>query len=294
MNLHYLRAFATVAEQGSITRAARVLATSQPAVSKQLAELEDSLGSVLLDRLPRGVRLTAAGEVLLRHAERIFAAERAAEAELLELTGLMRGRLSIGASTTIGGYLLPAAIGAFNRAHPRVKLELAIANTAAIQAQVLDDVIDLGFTEGLVAGDQLAAEAFYRDEMVAIVSPDHFLLKRELVTCADLSRAPFIGRERGSGTRDIIEAAFRERGVTLEPVMSLGSTEAIKKAAEAGLGVAIASKLTVDRELAAGRLSVLPISDLHIVRALHVVRRKGKRESPAVEAFMGLLRDSLR
>src|SRR5689334_1903685 len=113
MNLHYLRAFATVAEQGSITRAARVLATSQPAVSKQLAELEESLGSVLLDRLPRGVRLTAAGEVLLRHAERIFAAERAAEAELLELTGLMRGRLSIGASTTIGGYLLPAAIGAF-------------------------------------------------------------------------------------------------------------------------------------------------------------------------------------
>src|SRR5688572_3411728 len=124
MNLHHLRAFAMVASEGNITRAARKLQTSQPAVSKQLAELEDAVGTALLDRLPRGVSLTEAGQVLLRHAERIFAAERAAEAELAELSGLMRGRLSIGASTTIGGYLLPPVFGAFNRAYPRVKLEL--------------------------------------------------------------------------------------------------------------------------------------------------------------------------
>src|SRR5690349_12158133 len=107
MNLHQLRTFMIVSQEGSITRAARQLHTSQPAVSKQLAELEEAVGLALLDRLPRGVRLTEAGRVLERHGARIFAAERAAEMELAELSGLMRARLSVGASTTIGGYLLP-------------------------------------------------------------------------------------------------------------------------------------------------------------------------------------------
>jgi DNA-binding transcriptional LysR family regulator len=294
MNLHHLRAFAAVADEGNITRAARRLQTSQPAVSKQLSDLEEALGTSLLDRLPRGVRLTEAGEVLLRHAERIFAAERAAEAELLELAGLMRGRLSIGASTTIGGYLLPQVFGAFNRAYPRVKLELAITNTSAVHALVLDDRIDLGFTEGFVASEQLDSQAFHHDHMVTIATPDHFLLKRPKVTCRDLAGVPLISREVGSGTREVIEAALRERGVEMEPVMSLGSSEAVKRAAQAGLGVAIVSRLVVEDELASGRLVVLHVEDLQIERALHVVRRKGKRESPAVEAFMTLLHDSLR
>jgi DNA-binding transcriptional LysR family regulator len=293
MNLHHLRAFAVVANEGNITKAARRLQTSQPAVSKQLAELEESVGTALLDRLPRGVSLTEAGKVLLRHAERIFASERAAEAELAELAGLMRGTLSIGSSTTIGGYLLPAVFGAFNRAYPRVKLELLIANTSAVHAQVLDERIDLGFTEGFVAVEQLDSKAFHHDQMVTIVSPDHFLRKRERVRCKDLTGVPFIAREEGSGTRDVIEAALRERSVEVEPVMSLGSSEAVKRAVEAGLGVAVVSRLVVEDELASNRLCLLEVEDLQIVRDLHVVKRKGKRESPAVEAFMKLLTSSL-
>ncbi len=294
MNLHHLRAFVAVASEGNITRAARGLRTSQPAVSKQLAELEGQLGTELFDRLARGVRLTEAGELLLRHAQRILAAERAAETEIGELSGLQRGRLSIGASTTIGSYLVPTAYGAFNRAHPKVRLELEIANTAAIQAMVLDDRIDLGLTEGFVSEGQLDVEVIHRDEMVAIVAPGHPLTKKRKVSAREFAQLPFISRERGSGTRDVIEAAFAKRDLTLEPVMALGSTEAVKNAVAAGLGVAIVSRLTLDLELAAGRLALVDLPDLDIHRALHLVRLKGKGESPAVEAFMRLLREALR
>ena len=293
LDLHKLRAFAIVAAEGNITRAARRLSTSQPAISKQLAELEEALGTALFDRLPRGVRLTEAGSVLLRHADRIFAAESAAEAELAELSGLTRGRLSIGASTTIGSYLIPHVFSAFHRAHPEVKLELEIANTSVIQAMVLDDRIDLGLTEGFVPREQLVAEVVHYDEMVAIGAPDHPLAGKRTLRAQDLAGMPYISRERGSGTRDVIEAALADRGVTLEPAMALGATEAIKNVVASGAGVAIVSRLAVEPELSSGRLVALHISDLSIRRALHMVRLGGKRESPAVAAFITMLRAAL-
>lgn len=282
-----------VAAEGNITRAARRLSTSQPAVSKQLAELEESLGVALFHRLARGVRLTEAGSILAHHAARIFAAEGAAESELAELTGLTRGRLTIGASTTIGSYLLPPVFSAFHREHPEVKLELEIANTSVIQAMVLDDRIDLGLTEGFIAREQLVAEVVHFDEMVAIAAPGHPLVGRGSVHLRELSRFPFICRERGSGTRDVIEAALQKPGVALEPAMALGSTEAIKRVVAGGTGVAIVSRLAVEVELTAGRLVALEVDDLVIRRALHMVRLGGKRESPAVEAFIRMLRAAL-
>jgi DNA-binding transcriptional LysR family regulator len=293
VDLHKLRTFAVVAAEGNITRAARRLSTSQPAVSKQLAELEDALGTALFHRLPRGVRLTEAGQILVRHAARIFAAEGAAESELAELSGLTRGRLSVGASTTIGSYLLPLVFSAFHREHPQVKLELEIANTSLIQAMVLDDRLDLGFTEGFVPREQLISEVMHADEMVVIAAPGHALTARPRLHVRDLLDYPFISRERGSGTRDVIEAALSALGVTIEPAMALGSTEAIKNVVAGGAGVAVVSRLAVERELTAGRLVVLEVRDLTVRRALHMVRLGGKRESPAVEAFIRMLRAAL-
>jgi DNA-binding transcriptional LysR family regulator len=294
MDLDKLRAFAAVAQEGNITRAARRLRTSQPAVSKQVSELEDSLGAVLFDRLPRGVRLTAAGEVLMRHTQQILAAERSAETEIAELSGLTRGKLSIGASTTIGSYLLPGVFGAFHRGHPQVKLELEIANTTAIQAMALDGRIDLGLTEGFVPTDQLTAEVVHADEMVPILAPGHPLAKKPTVSLRELSRVPLISREQGSGTRDVIEAALAAQNIEIEPVMSLGSTESVKRAVAVGLGFAIVSRLTVELELAAQKLQVLHVTDLSIRRPLHLVRIKGKRESRAVSVFLKMLREALK
>lgn len=276
-----------------MTKAARRLATSQPAVSKQLNELEQALGTALFDRLPRGVRLTEAGHILARHAARIFAAESAAEAELAELSGLTRGKLSVGASTTIGSYLMPHVFSAFHREYPEVRLELEIANTSVIQAMVLDDRIDLGLTEGFVAREQLVAEVVHYDEMVAICAPNHPLAGRKNVQVRDLEHLPLISRERGSGTREVIEAALSERGMELEPAMSLGSAEAIKAVVASGAGIALMSRLAVERELASGQLRAIDLVDLTIRRALHMVRLGGKRESPAVEAFIRMLRAAL-
>ena len=293
MDLHKLRTFSVVAAEGNITRAARRLSTSQPALSKQLSELEDALGAALFHRLPRGVRLTEAGQILLRHADRIFAAENAAESELAELSGLTRGRLSIGASTTIGSYLLPSVFSAFHRDHPNVKLELEIANTSVIQAMVLDDRLDLGLTEGFIAREQLVAEVVHYDQMLVIAAPSHPLRAFRQVRARELLNYPFISRERGSGTRDVIEAALAQLDVFPSPVMSLGSTEAIKNVVAGGVGLAVVSGLAVERELSSGRLVAIKVEDLVVKRPLHMVRLGGKRKSPAVEAFIRMLRAAL-
>jgi DNA-binding transcriptional LysR family regulator len=290
MNLNQLRVFRAVLDQGSITQAARALRISQPAVSKQLAELEASLGAPLVDRLPRGIRLTAAGEVLSDFVRRIFQEERAAELALGEFLGLRQGALSVGASSTIGSYLIPQVFGDFHALHPTVGLELGIGNTRTIQSHVLEGQHDVGLTEGFATSDALDIEVLSHDEMVLITSPDHELTRHRSVDPKRLSELPFIARERGSGTRDVIEAALYDHGVRLRPVMTLGSTEAVKNAVARGLGVAMVSRLTVALELELGRLSEVKVDGLKIRRALHLLTLRGKHPSPAAREFLRLLK----
>ena len=289
MNLNDLRVFEAVASAGSMTTAARQLRVTQPAVSKRLAELEADLGMPLFDRVPRGVRLTPAGQTLLPHARRILSVADAAETELHELGSLGTGRLSIGASTTIGSYLIPQLFGRFHRLYPGVSLELEIGNTAQIQRAVVDDRLDMGLTEGFVTSDALDVEVVAEDDMVAIVAPGHPVLTRAPLRAAELADLPVLMREPGSGTRDVIEAALSQRGLSLTPAMSLGSTEALKNGVAAGLGVAIVSRLTVELELATGRLAELAVTDLAIHRGLHLLQLRGKTPSPALTAFVQLL-----
>jgi DNA-binding transcriptional LysR family regulator len=293
MNLNHLRIFRAVVEEGSITGAARSLRISQPAVSKQLAELESNVGAALVDRLPRGIRLTAAGELLAEHARRIFTQERTAERELGELLGLHRGRLAVGASTTIGGYLVPRVFGDFRERYPAVTLDLGIGNTHAIQADVLEGRVDIGLTEGFADAEALDVEVFTHDEMVLITGPKGSggpLDGRDRVDAGELADLPFLVREAGSGTREVIDAALAERGVERRHKMVLGSTEAIKNAVARGLGVAIVSRLTVVLELEVGRLREVPIPDLAIRRALHRLTLRGRKASPAATAFLDLLK----
>ena len=284
MNLNHLRVFHEVARAASLTAAARALQISQPAVSKQLADFEDALGVRLVDRLRRGVRLTAAGKTLAEHATRIFGIEHAAESELAALLGLERGELAIGASTTIGSYLVPHVFGELHREHPALLLDLKIGNTAQVHELVRRQQVELGLTEGLLAEPDLNTRVFDHDDMVAIAAPGDPLLSRRRLRAADLADSPFITRERGSGTREVIEAAFLQKQLTIEPVMALGSTEAVKNAVAAGLGIAIVSRLTVGRELASGVLD-----DLEIRRELHLVELRGVTRSPIASRFVELL-----
>jgi DNA-binding transcriptional LysR family regulator len=293
LNLNHLRVFRAVCETNSVTHAARRLHISQPAASKQLAELEGHLGVALVERLPRGVRLTAAGEVLGRHARRLFQEEEAAEAALEAVLGLELGHLSVAASTTIGSYIVPAVFGALHSAHSNVKLQLEIGNAARVEELVLEGQLDLGLSEGLVASDSLHVEVFTHDEMVLIVSPSHPFVRdagHGPLPAALLGGQSFIVRERGSGTREVVEDALQRHGIPVAPVMSLGSTEAIKNAVAIGLGVALVSSLTLHLELQIGRLCVIPLADLSIRRALHLVTLEGKPPSPAAAEFLRLLR----
>lgn len=290
MNLNHLAIFHAVAEEGGISRAAERLHISQPAVSKQLREFEQYLGMVLFDRLPKGVRLTEAGTVLALYAKRLFAVEAAATRAMRELADVHSGSLALGASTTIGGYLLPSVLAAYHRAHPAVQVSLEIANTEQTQQKLLNDELDLGFTEGFVENPDLEASVFFQDDLVAVAPPEHPVLQRHPICVASLAEEPWILREPGSGTRAVVERAFAGRGLNLASAMSLGSTEAIKGAVAAGAGMAWVSRLTVERELEVGSLVVVPITDLAIQRPLHCVSLRNKHRSPAVEAFLEVLK----
>lgn len=297
LNLNQLRVFRALLESSSITQAARALSISQPAASKQLAELEASVGVALVERRARGVRLTAAGEVLSRHARRLFQEEEAAERALKALLGLELGELAVGASTTNGNYIVPGLFVELHRSHPKVSLELEIANTARIRQRLIEGRLDLGLTEGLLETDspeldRLSVEVFTHDEMVLILSPAHPLAaQRGPLPLRELTRLPFIVRERGSGTREVVEDALARRRLAIRPVMSLGSTEAVKNAVMAGLGAAFVSSLTVALELSSGRLRALALEDFQLLRALSLLALEGKPPSPLSAEFLRLLRE---
>lgn len=290
MNLNHLAIFHAAAEEGSMSRAAVRLFISQPAVSKQIGELEAALGVSLFDRLPRGLRLSAAGELLAGHARRLFAVEAEAEQAIAEMKGLRQGKLTLGASLTIGDYLLPKLLGVYHKQYPGIELHLEIANTHVI-GQKLRETLDFGLTEGFAEDPALDAEIFAEDTLTAIVPPGHALLEERAVMASRFCAEPFLMREPGSGTREVVERALLRQGISVRPALSLGSTEAIKQAVAAGLGVAIVSRLALETEFKLGLLCPLPLSDLTIVRPLHLIRLRGKSESAAAQAFLALLRD---
>ncbi|MDQ2800618.1 MAG: LysR family transcriptional regulator [Armatimonadota bacterium] len=289
MNYNHLMIFQAVAEEGSVSRGAERLCISQPAVSKQLAVLEASLKTKLLDRLPKGVRLTEAGELLLGYVQRMSRLEREAEQAMAELQGLARGTLTVGASLTVGAYLMPEILAEYGRRYPKIALTLEIANTEVIQRMLLDGKLDIGLTEGFADAPDLDAAVFAEDELVAIAPPGHPLLQQASITVERLLQEPLILREPGSGTRAVLERALAERGLTVTPLMSLGSTEAIKRAVAAGAGLAVISRLALGLELEMGRLTLLLLSDLTLRRSLHRLTRRGAYQSRALRAFQKLL-----
>lgn len=289
MNRNHLALFYAVARAGSISGGAAAARVSQPAVSKQIAELEDALGVRLLERLPRGCRLTEAGTILADYAHRWRSLENDAARAIEEYRGLKRGRLAIGASMTIGGYLLPEVVAEFHRRFPEIELQLEIANTQHIQRALLDGSIELGLTEGPLDSDELQSSVFFQDELVAIAPAGHPLLKKGRVPVREICREPFILREEGSGTRAVVERALRRKGIKIKPLLSLAGPEAIKNTVAAGMGIAIVSRLIVALEVQSGLLGIIPLKDLTIQRPLHLQSISGRNQSPALTKFLEVL-----
>ena len=292
MNLHHLSVFAAIAATGSLTAAARKLHISQPALSRELRTFEDRLGVTLFERHPKGMRPTHAGEVLSRYAARLFELERAAEGAMREIAGAFHGRLSLGASNTIGTYVLPRVLATLRRERPQVQVSLFIGNTEQVSQGVDDMRFMLGFIEGPLHRPGLRATAFQQDEIVPVAAPDHPLLRKRRLTIADLSAQPLLVREPGSGTRELIAATLRRYDIAAGATMEFGSTEASKRAAVHGGGIAWLPRISMVNELREGSLRELPLRQLRIVRPLMALSRKDAPLEPVARVFLELLRSA--
>lgn len=292
MNLHHLSVFFAIARTGSLTAAAHELHISQPALSRELRVFEERLGVTLYERHPKGMRLTQAGEVLRRYAERLFELEHAAEAAMREIAGALSGRLTIGASNTIGTYVLPRVLATFRRQRPDVQVTLFVGNTEQVSQGVGDMRFMLGFIEGPLHLRGLRATPFQHDELVPVASPGHPLLRKRRLAVADVSRQPLLVREPGSGTRELIAETLRRHGIVEGGRMEFGSTEALKRAAVHGGGIAWLPRISMLSELAGGTLRELPLPELRIVRPLMLLSREGALVEPVADAFLRLLHQS--
>ncbi len=289
MNLHHLKVFLAVARAGSVSRGAAALHISQPAVTREIRDLEASLGLPLFDRHPRGMTPTEGGQRLLQFAERIFALEQAAERDLRDLAGLGHGELSLGASATLGGYWLPPLLNRFRDQHPGVFVSLQMSNTREV-LQLLDDgVISLGFVEGLFPAGDYAHRHLARDRLLPVVGPGHPLAGRRRLRMAELHAHELYLREPGSGARASVEEAYRRIGLEARAAMVGGGTESLKRLIAGGRGIAWLSQRVVEEELADGRLLQLDVADQQIERDLHVLWRLGSQLNPAPAAFLQLI-----
>ncbi len=289
LDLNKLRAFAAVAEHEHFSRAAAALTISQPALSAQVRDLERYYGTPLFERAGRGVRLTDAGRLVQSYARRVLALTGELDDTMADLRGLRGGRLRVGASTTIGDYLLPAVLGAFRRHYPGVGVAVEIANTRQIADRVRHGELHLGLIGEPLDDADLDVEPYRDDALVLVVPPGH-ALAGATVAARELSAEVLIARERGSATRDVTAQALATAGVRMEIGMELGSTEAVKGAVAAGLGIAFISACAVDHEVSAGRLAHTRVDGLDIRRQFQIARLRGRRLTRAEHAFMSLLR----
>ena len=246
----------------------------------------------LFDRVGRSILLTQAGNILHDHAHIAFRTLEEARETINQLRGLQRGHLRISAASTIGTYMLPQPLGELKAQFPGIEISLAITNKAWVVQQVLNHEVELGFVGPPIEPAELEMEEYLLDELVLIMAPTHRLAREESVGVAELAEEVFILREQGSGTREIMEEELGRVRVNLKKAMELGSTEAIKQAVAANLGVSIVSKFAISLETLQGRLAVARLPELNLRRQLFVIHHGGRTLSPAAQEFCSLLRRS--
>ena len=259
-----LQVFHTVAKLLSFTKAAESLHMTQPAVTFQVRQLEDQFNTRLFNRTRNHITLTEAGNVVYTHAGQIFELYNRMENEVREITGgETGGTLTLGASTTIAEYMLPALLGGFHAVFPATNIQLKVSNTDGIVSMVESNELDLGVVEAPVHNKNLVVEVCREDRLVCIAPRQHPLAKKNVATIDDLKRYPYICREEGSGTREVISEYLERHGApesALKLSMELGSPEAVKGAVEAGMGISIVSKATVAKELELKALAAVNLS----------------------------------
>lgn len=293
MELFQLRSFHEVARSGSFSKAAENLNITQPALSRQIVTLEKTVGMNLFNRHNRGVNLTDAGRRLYEYAEDVLKLLDKASKTLKEMQNLESGQLKIGASTTIGNYLLPTWIAKFLNLHPGVDVSLQVGNSETIIEQLVDGLFDIAFVASFSSSPRLCIEPLLEDEILLLVGPNHPLAKTDSFLQIDLSKEVLIFREPGSATKQAVDSLLVKAGIQPTRVITLGNTEAVKRIVMSGMGVTFLSKHTVSLELKTGLLFAPNIPDLRVKRRFLSVYPKGVRLSPAALSFLSHVKRSV-
>ena len=287
-----LQVFHTVARLLSFTKAAESLHMTQPAVTFQVRQLEEHFNTRLFDRTHNRISLTEAGKTVFQFADKIFELYGQMENAIREMTGEISGALTIGASTTIAEYMLPSLLGDFKEKYPDVTIHLKVSNSDGIVSMVENNTIDLGVIEAPVGNKNLLVEDCRTDQLVAISPPGHPIASKKTVSLEDLLEYPFICREEGSGTREVISeyvSNVDQRGDGLNISMELGSPEAVKGAVEAGMGISVVSRATIQKELQLGTLVEIPL-DPPLERPFSFVHQKQKFRHRIMEKLLDFAR----
>lgn len=281
-----LRVFVTVAEQRHFSRAGELLNLSQPGVSLHIRNLENELGSKLLHRSPKAVRLTEAGAVLYKHAKQILAHYEEAAQEIRLLRDEVTGSLILGASFTIGEYLLPGRLADFARQYPQVNLQVTIGNTEEIIAAVKGNQLDIGFIEGETNDTELDIIPYMKDEMIITAAAGHPLTGELIVDSEMLQNQIWVLRETGSGTRAYSDHFLQEGQLTVKRSYVFNSSQGVKEAVAAGLGLSLLSRWIVRKELASGEMVELRTRQKLPERDFLIIRRKEHQTAMAIRVFL--------
>lgn len=282
-----LKVFHTVASRLSFTKASEELHISQPAVTKHIKEIEVQLGTKLFDRKGTSIQLTQSGKILFEYAEKIRNIYRDLEFEINQVNQQHKGKLIIGASTTVAQYILPEILAKFNAYYKDIKIELLTGNTEAISSLLKDEKIDLGIIEGESQSSYFDYKAFKPDEIVLTAKSDH-PLAHKTINVKDLYQLNLIFREQGSGTLEFIQNRLKEKGINineLNTVIQLGSSESIKNYLLHSDCMAFLSISTILNELKNNILTVIDIKNFSIERDFHFILPKGG-QSELIELFL--------
>jgi DNA-binding transcriptional LysR family regulator len=268
---------------------------TQPAVTFQIRQLEDQFNTRLFDRVNGRITLTPAGTVALDYVERILALSAELDAKVKELSGQEVGPLLVGASTTIAEFLLPNILGQFKSRHPGIVPQLVVANSEAVQARVAERSLDVGFIEGDSHLRTLMTDVCCEDELVVVCAPSHPLAPSHAVAAQALTEHAYISRELGSGTREVIDHYLQKAGLapdSLQVIMEATSPEALKGLVATGLGFAIMSSATTEKEVRLGDLVRIPLAP-PLIRQLTVVYPKERIHSKVVREFVEFAKERL-
>jgi DNA-binding transcriptional LysR family regulator len=286
--LRQLKVFETVARHLSFTRAARELHLTQPAVSTQVKQLEEHAGLPLFEQLGKRIYLTRAGSELLDHSRAIIQKFREAEEAMQQLKGIPGGKLNV-TVISAGDYFFPHLLAAFAKRHPGVALGLTVVNRAELLRQMAENMLDLGIIVRPPDDPDVVAEPFSPHPYVVVAMPDHPLAGRRRIPLARLAQERFVVREKGSETWIAMERAFGAWLAKLNITMEIGSTETIKQAVMAGMGISFLSAHTVALERRVGHLVILDVQGFPLMQSWYVVHRREKRLPPAATAFKAFL-----